>query len=192
MLKHGSVASVTPKDLMIDIETLAKTPDAVVTTIGLAVFDPEGIVESMELKIDYKNQPYRSICKDTLMWWLGQPKEAIDAWRSPDKEVFPIYRLEDAVLPVRELIEKHSVGKVWANSPSFDLVILRDAWKTDTPWWYTQERDFRTLKSFFAPDVVEVVKNQCSEPIKGLQHCAEYDALVQAAQTIELVKRLKD
>jgi len=43
------------------------------------------------------------------------------------------------------LYAKHEVDKTWANSPSFDLIILEGHWETP-PWTYREELDFRTLR----------------------------------------------
>ena len=46
--------------------------------------------------------------------------------------------------------------RVYGNSPSFDLVIMRTAYRLtgiECPWHYTNERDFRTVRAMY-PAVV--------------------------------------
>ena len=56
------------KHLMIDIETLGTTVRSVVTQIGCALFDKDGIKMSCNLGLERDSQFNRAVSKDTLKW----------------------------------------------------------------------------------------------------------------------------
>ena len=62
--------------LMIDLETLATTPEATVLTIGACKFDPHGntIDETLYMRVDIDSQD-RDIDPNTLEWWSKQDKQ---------------------------------------------------------------------------------------------------------------------
>ena len=61
--------------LMIDLETLATTPEAAVLTIGACKFDPRGntIADTFYERIDVDSQD-RDINPSTIEWWSKQDK----------------------------------------------------------------------------------------------------------------------
>jgi len=72
------------RDMMIDIETLGKTPDATVLTIAGVTFDRMGdysmIADPRDLdyfhcRVEVENQN-RQIDDDTVQWWSKQSEEA--------------------------------------------------------------------------------------------------------------------
>ena len=73
------------KHLMIDIETLATTPDAAILTIGAVKFDPYGDdrdkatrrAETFYKRIDLDSNVElgRTINEDTLRWWCDQSED---------------------------------------------------------------------------------------------------------------------
>lgn len=153
--------------LMVDIETLDTVETAVILSIAAVRFD----IETGELEddlayyqlVDIQGQlnKGRTLSADTLTWWMQQS----DAAR---KEAFG----DDRCSLSMALNDLHgmfcSVAKpdetfVWANSPSFDLSILKHAYKTVEPGFgqldfldgwpfkYYNERDVRTLIHHWAP-----------------------------------------
>ena len=58
---------------MVDLETLATTPDAAILTIGACKFDPRGnnITDQYYERIDLDSQN-RRIDENTIEWWSKQ------------------------------------------------------------------------------------------------------------------------
>jgi len=155
--------------VMIDIETLGTEPGSAILSIGAAVFDTGGVRETFHRSISLTScqEAGLSIDAETLQWWLDQDDEAQGVLTGGDdlrrvlSEFGCWYRSQD-------------VDEVWANSPSFDCVMLEHAFDTvgiKTPWEFYEERDFRTLKELpFAADVEQ----------DGVEHDALDDAVYQA------------
>jgi hypothetical protein len=141
------------RDVMIDIETLATGPNAVILTIGALRFNPyvdDSVrsvhdMETFYCRIDPESfdWPEAEINEDTLKWWSKQPPEI-------QHEAFGegVTRLH-----IREALEQlfdfcRPLDRVWANGPAFDIVILESAAKRlniQLPWSFWQARDCRTV-----------------------------------------------
>jgi hypothetical protein len=142
--------------LMIDIETLDNTPSAVVLSAGWAWFDREKIHASGAITFDATMQQRRlgrTVSIPTVRWWQQQTMPM-----PPDNTLAQLSHMVRALLasypkPGYAGVAPAEIGDVlvWANSPSFDLVILRH-WAEQTgtalPWAYRAERDFRTFRHF--------------------------------------------
>lgn len=147
-------------DIMIDIETLDTKPTAVILSIAAVAFKIESgqvCMEKFDYVLNYQEQidNGRTTSIDTLLWWGAQSEEAkLLAFAGNVPLHFVIremtcYLLDYCVDNVR----------VWANSPSFDLVILKDAYNQNVPWNFWNERDVRTLTSLFPNDEEKVENN---------------------------------
>lgn len=128
-------------DIMIDLETLATTPDSHILSIGAIVmndFDQSfyrvtGTVEQFGRRVDTR----------TIDWWIDQNQAAQD-------EV-----LIDVELTLRQALEEfikfcktNRVQRVWSHGATFDIVILDDAFRQydlKCPWLFWNARDTRTL-----------------------------------------------
>lgn len=134
-------------DAMIDLETLATTPDSVILTMGVMHFDPYSKREPTEgiyykLDVEAQTKLGRQVDDNTLEWWSKQdPKvknEALsDTGRQPLSVVF-------------DDLSRFLVGveNIWAQGPSFDIVILENILRQlsrPIPWNFWQIRDSRTL-----------------------------------------------
>ena len=155
---------------MIDIETLGMGVDAVIVTIAAAIFDPipeSGHVDTYEsiradegrflnIAVDVQDNVRRGrhIDAGTVMWWLGQSKEAQQSLL--DKQ--PV-SLKIALNQLRGLIQGYPIrpGRIWAKSPDFDCRILGHAYQQfdeQPPWRYWETRCVRTLSELaFGEDV---------------------------------------
>lgn len=132
---------------MVDIETLGVGKDAPLFEIGVQLFDidtgTEIGYEHWHVDImDVMWQTGRCPQPDTLDWWRKQTYD-------PSKEVDRV-TLSDALFGMTSLWDEHPIEMTWANSPSFDLIILDGHFRTlgwfDAPWSYRQELDFRTMR----------------------------------------------
>lgn len=161
-------------NIMIDIETMSSNYDAAIVSIGAAQFDIQtgNIGEKFYTNIDLQSciDIGLSVSASTIMWWMSKEKEAQNSLINN-----PI-RISDALHEF--IIWCNAVNAIestiWANSPSFDCVILKNAFnkcERNLPWNYWNERDVRTLISF-NPDLKKSI-------INNLPHDALSDCLYQ-------------
>ena len=159
--------------VMIDIETLATTPDAVVMSVGAVKFDPHtGTPYNKTLwrpDIDEQTERDRHVSESTLEWWAKLPQHIQD-------DAFS----EDSRIPVTEFMKelnRYCVGadKIWCQGPQFDMLILENLyiqWGHHFGWQFWQVMDCRTLFQLMPVD-----------PRKAIQqdlHSADADAYYQA------------
>ena len=134
-------------EVMIDIETLGTSADAVICTIGAVVFDARGstICDRLELRPDMTEQTdnhHRRINADTVDWWEKQSPEAIDEAIS-DRDRIPF---KDAMAELHKFCRNRKA--IWANGVCFDITILENAWhelNIAPPWDFWTVRDARTV-----------------------------------------------
>jgi hypothetical protein len=173
-----------PTDLVIDIETLSvNTNEApVVLTIGAVTFNKNGLCSEFKEIVNLEDSLKRGdhIDSETLYWWLNQPEEArLSLGILPEDSVkrYPLYivitMLELFIQREFEHIPKEY--RVWANSPMFDLAVIRKHKGSDTVWGFRQERDYRTLRDMVgvepenalpSHDCLNDCKNQAQHIIK--------------------------
>ena len=132
--------------LMIDLETLGTKPNSVILSIGAVAFDENGIHDEFYVNVDLENSIALGFGIDpsTVYWWLKQDSVAGSVLGERLETV------EDSINQLFCFIENIHADEVWANSPSFDLVMLKNAYEKagdKTNWNFWQERDFRTFLS---------------------------------------------
>lgn len=139
-------------DVMIDIETLSTKPDAVVLSVGAVAFNMQNeqiIINDSNLDLTDQFRLGRRVDADTLHWWMRQDDLARTlAFGEEGRE--PVHRNTLFEMVLRDTgcgPEAFSKMRyIWANSPSFDLVILNDLFGKEGCFWnYRQERDVRTI-----------------------------------------------
>lgn len=135
-----------PRHCMIDLETMAVSPNAVVLSLGAVHFDPceKGYSKSLYLKIDLDDQDRlgREIDPNTLDWWARQDPMIMEEAFSQEDRI----SLEQAL----DQFHKFAWGcdAFWSHGATFDIVILENIYqqlKKPLPWNYWQIRDTRTL-----------------------------------------------
>ena len=136
-------------DVMIDLETLATSPDAAILTIGAVKFDPFGRelsdpeMDSFYVRVDLDScdELGLAVNDDTVAWWANQSAEAkYEAFDNPDR------------MHIREAFDKlykfcWGAQRVWSNGSGFDIVICEVIYKRlqkAVPWQFWQTRDCRT------------------------------------------------
>jgi len=159
-------------EVMVDLETLATTPDAHILSIGACTMDTLQTFYS----VPGLGEQGRAINDDTIDWWLKQSKEA-------RKESF--IESKDGVTLEKTLKDFafwfKSVGatRIWANSPSFDCVIIEDACRQygiKVPWQFWLTQDQRTMVK-----LATKVFGEDFEPDRhGTHHNALDDCIFQA------------
>lgn len=160
--------------VMIDIETLATTPDAVVMSVGAVKFDPKASRPPTNKTlwrpdIDEQTARDRHVSESTLEWWSRQPTHIQDdAFSEHDRITVKDFMKE---------LNRYCVGadKIWCQGPQFDLLILENfytQWGHHFGWQFWQVMDCRTLFQLMPTD-----------PRKAIQqdlHSADADAYFQA------------
>jgi hypothetical protein len=136
-------------DIMIDLETLATTPDAQILSIGAVRFDPFGSeikepnMDSFYVRVDIDSCDRLGLVSSdaTIEWWASQSKEAQDEAFNPEGRI--------GVHEAFEKLYKFCWGakRVWSNGASFDVVICEHVFRKigkAVPWNFWQVRDVRT------------------------------------------------
>lgn len=136
-------------DVMIDLETLATTPDASILSIGAVKFDPFGKdveepdMDSFYVRVDVDSCDALGLVTSdaTLEWWAQQDKAAQEEAFNPEGRI----HIKDAM----DQLYKFCWGakRVWANGSVFDITICENVFRKlqkAIPWSYWQVRDCRT------------------------------------------------
>ena len=131
---------------MVDLETLATSPNAVILTLGAVTFDPASnkIFDKLYYRVDVDSCDRLGMVVDdaTIEWWSKQAANV-------QTEAFA----EDNRVPIEEVIEKFhkfawNCDAFWSHGATFDLVILDCYYRKLNkvpPWNFWQIRDTRTL-----------------------------------------------
>jgi hypothetical protein len=141
----------------VDIETLGTRPGSVILEIGAKAFTLQDCsIPFARDEFDCYINPDRSMDvgfttdESTVAWWEQQDTGLWEMVNSGD--TYPEDALEYFSEFLASLGPKENIY-VWANSPSFDLTLLREYYlemgHTEIPWDFRNERDFRTLKAMF-------------------------------------------
>lgn len=169
------------KHLMVDMETLAVSPNAVVLSLGAVHFDPysTGHSDSIYFRIDIDDQDKlgREIDPNTLDWWAKQDPAIMEEAFSPDNRI----SLVDAM----DQFHKFAWGcsAFWSHGATFDLVMIENIYRQlnkALPWNYWQLKDTRTLFGLgHDPDMPQ-----------GSKHDALQDAIRQAVGVQNIYRKL--
>lgn len=175
-------------DIMVDLETLATTADAVILSIGAVTFDPhsneignDGFYTAVEMHAQMVMQ--RRISESTLKFWMEQGPEAKAVFADENKRTLhaALYELEKWVGP-------DFIGNIWSNGADFDIPMLAHAYtqmNIEPPWKFYNTRCVRTLKNLPRADRVP-------RPAFGVKHNALDDAIAQAMHVQAIMKTMKE
>ena len=169
------------KHLMVDLETMAVSPNAVVLTLGAVHFNPYGTGYSdkiyFRINIDDQDALNREIDPLTIEWWSKQDPAIMEEAFSSDNRV----PLVDAINQFHKFA--WGCSAFWSHGATFDLVILEHIYRSlnkPLPWNFWQLRDTRTLFDLgFDPDM----------PTGG-KHDALEDAIRQAVGVQNMYRKL--
>lgn len=172
--------------VMIDLETLGTTADAVIMSIGAVKFDPDsydiddaGFYASVSVESNLEK--HRRIDEDTLIWWLGQEPAAQAVFREPKQS------LGDALESLSEWFARDDYYFVWSNGADFDIPMLAHAYRSFDwvpPWARFGTRCFRTMKNLPA------AKRAAKAP-NAAKHNAFSDAVAQAKTLQAIYAQIK-
>ena len=134
------------RHLMLDLETMAVSPDATILTLGAVTFNPygNGYSDKLYIRFDIDDQDKlgREVDPNTLEWWAKQDSAVMDEAFNPADRI-PV---ADAV----DQFHKFAWGcdAFWAHGSIFDIAILENLYRQlqrTPPWNFWQIRDTRTL-----------------------------------------------
>lgn len=187
--------------LMIDIETLAPTPNAAILSIGAIFFNPfeQEDLEGIRTSCAYDERRYfdshismsscislkMDIAQSTIDWWADQSDEAREKTFDNPKQV----HIKTALNQLAQFIKTWCGDKmpyVWGNGASFDIVILENAYRDlglPIPWDFRGHMCYRTMKSIIKdihPNKFNEIKNTQYDGL--IDHCALDDAIYQVLQ----------
>jgi hypothetical protein len=167
---------------MVDLETMAVSPRAVVLSLGAVHFNPygNGYGDKLYFRINIDDQDAlgREVDPNTIKWWSKQDPAIMEEAFSPDNRV----SLTDSI----DQFHKFAWGcdAFWSHGSVFDLVILEDIYRQldrTPPWQYWQLRDTRTLFDLgYDPDMPQ-----------GGKHDALQDAIRQAVGVQNIYTKMK-
>ena len=169
----------TQINVMVDLETLGRGPDAMVLSIGAVVFDPvdgKGLGERFYVEIDPETSPGK-MDVGTVHFWMQQAKDgnfppmngtARHEWAFQE---FYTWLQAKCNYQLNNLI-------IWSNGTDFDIPKCKNP-----PWKYSNVRDCRTIfKVFGLPEDMPPSQNH---------HNALADAEWQAVYLINILKNFK-
>lgn len=191
-------------NMMIDLETLDTRPSAVVFQVGVLVFkdvlggDIRGnlILEKKIFHLDILDQIMagRTVDLETVRWWRAQ---SADSWhRHPDEIIKTGHMFQE----INRLYEEHKVGSLWANSPSFDCVLMRSLRESlGIPMkfpTFREDMDLRTVKRLFQMKGRRMESSGKTTSHNALKDCEDqfHDAvhyLCEFSSMVELLEKME-
>jgi len=168
------------KEVMVDLETMGNGPNAAIVQIGACYFSLSNgtIGKTFLVNVNLESVMANGALVDasTILWWLGQSKEAQNSILGIEEFQNVETKDEDAAL--KEFNEFVAPAKhIWSHA-TFDFVILMNAMRRlniRTTFNYKSERDIRTLVGLL-PKGVDLTQIERT----GLRHNALADAVNQA------------
>lgn len=184
-------------DVMIDLETLARSPDSVIISIGIVPFNlytgEFSVKDGLHLKPDQSEQTRkgRAIDYSTVKWWMLRDDEARKYFLSE-----PNTTTKRALEKIRDHFRKYIIPtlnsgnnvRVWGNGPTFDISILEHAFRqyeVSIPWEYGDVRCVRTIADF-----VPSIKDEFKNNFKGTAHNPIDDCINQIGYVSKIVQTI--
>ena len=175
----------------LDLETMGINPRAPVLAIGATAlcFETFRVGPTFYETVDFEDAfKHGEVDANTVKWWLTQSDAARSAL------VKGTQSLEDALRKFAIWYGMFDPAKgaplLWCNGPSFDAVILENAYKAcgiKTPWPYNAPRDFRTMRSI----CIHMLGRDMPNTSDVASHRADEDAIWQGERILEVAKELR-
>ena len=176
-------------NVMIDLETTGIKPGCCILSIGATTFSgPEYRIweeAAFYQQVLHEGQYGKGLVdsESTMAWWAQQSDEARqEAFKSPLATDLPV-ALDRFSIYLESLGQSKDIY-VWGNAASFDLKILEFAYFAcgmSVPWYFRNERCYRTLESLYGNRVPKT-------DFKGTRHNALHDAQHQAERACHLLR----
>lgn len=170
--------------LMLDVESMALGPRAVLTQVALLGYDLEEdeLLETRHVQfypVDPQQQiiPPRRIMASTIGWWMKQSDEARERFEqstSTDFQDLPALG-RHLISTFNQLTDGGTIPyELWAKGPQFDIVAVETLLEEvglSAPWDYGTVRDLRTLCATAGLNEKNVAK-----PAGFIPHVAFWDS----------------
>ena len=130
--------------LMMDIETLGTGPKAVVTSIGVTVFNlDESELDTFYIEVPVQPQldKGRVVTASTISWWFDQIKQGA---RCPVE----LTASTKCLFELAQFLDRYSDCELWAHGTTFDIVIVEslfEDFEVKVPWKFWNVMDCRTI-----------------------------------------------
>ena len=170
-------------DVMLDLESLATTPDAVILTFGAVKFNPfdldADISKALYLRVDVDEQIAlgRRVDPSTIEWWGKQPEEVREEALGESGRV----SLEEFTSQLNKFLV--GANRIWAQGPVFDITMMENLYRQlgkPCPWNFYVIRDSRTLLKALGDE---------NRPRRELLHNALADCVYQAQAVQRVVSK---
>ena len=168
----------TMEDVMLDLETLDTSPNAVVISLGAVFFNENKLGSTFYRVLDVDEQSARGriVNPQTMEWWAKQSPAARKVFDATGEPVLLVLQDFAEFLGDRNL-------KIWGNGADFDNILvgsLYDMWGVKRPWSYGNNRCYRTLKNIVnrapgdkLPDRLNVHHNALDDAVHQAE-CAQH------------------
>lgn len=192
-------------DFMLDLETLGKNHNPVLTQLACVAFDPwTGKVHSTFNRLIDPQSCARvglscggeDATGTTLDFWLSQPKEVfnkviVKSMLEGDDVVQVLKDFTAWVEQVKKDLKVKS-GKFYGNGPAADCVWMRSSYKAcglEAPWKYWDDVDVRTYTDILRRDFDFDPKTEI--PFEGNKHDAIDDCIHQIKTVVKAKALMK-
>ncbi len=134
--------------MMVDLETLAVSADAVILTIGAIAFDTKGIIkDKFYRRVDIDSCLELGLVKDdkTIQFWNENTLAKEEAFKNEDR-----MHIKDVIHDFTHFYLKNNAKYIWCLGANFDEPILSTVYKKlniEKPWQFWNVRCLRTLNS---------------------------------------------
>lgn len=172
--------------VMLDLETMGNKSNAALISIGAVEFD----IDTGETGDEFYDTIDLESCLDvglkvnasTIYWWLQQnPKAQQEVAKGGNPINFVLQEF------TRWMNERIADVCIWGNGSRFDIGLLEDAYVAcgykKMPWGFRNERDLRTLVSFY-PEIKTRVTTEWKN--KMIEHHPIDDCKMQIAYATEI------
>ena len=189
--------------VMIDIETLGTTQDSVILQIGAVGFAAASMDPGFYADVTVEDQIAmgRKVDPFTVGWWLDRTSSEarLSVFERRDEDT---WTLRNALVGLNEYIKAYLIDdthnntkndKLWANSPAFDLAIIRNAMEMceiKPAWQYWHEADVRTIKVIDGITKNIEIKKIPMMRENSIAHNALDDAKNQAFYVVDILQKI--
>lgn len=136
-------------EIMLDLETLGNGPRPVIVAIGAVFFGPEGLGESLYVRVSPQSciDIGLEMDADTVLWWMSQSDEARRELLRPAVDILSALDLLTAFVRAggQDVL-------VWGNGAAADNAWTASAYRAarrKMPWGHWNDRCYRTIKNLW-------------------------------------------
>lgn len=174
MTQNSELTTTYKNHIMLDLETLATSPNAAIVAIGAVRFNIDAVTAHFYEVVNLEScfGVGLEVDADTLRWWMkkdDKARQVFDFEGRPLLHVLSMFKVWLGKDPI-----------IWGNGADFDNAILRNAFRKcglDEPWDKRNNRCYRTMWTRY-PEI--------EWEHTGTKHNALDDAEAQAEHLIKI------